>query len=157
MFSGYWHDPERTVHAWRNLWFHTGDRGRLDEAGRLWFSDRLDDVIRRLGEFVSSSEVEHALLGHPDVRLAAAYGVPSELGEEEIMVTVVPQPGAAPSAAELRAWCTGRLPRFAIPRFIDFAAELPLTATGKVEKYKLKARGVTATTDDSRIRTEENV
>lgn len=150
MFSGYLRDPERTVRAWRNLWFHTGDRGRLDDAGVLWFSDRIDDVVRRMGEFISSQEVEQVLLSHPGVQMAAAYGVPSELAEEELMVAVVRQVGSAVCAEELREWCTARLARFAVPRFIDFRTELPMTPTGKVEKYKLKSVGVTSTTDDAR-------
>lgn len=151
MFSGYWADPERTVRAWRNLWYHTGDRGRIDQDGVLWFSDRMDDVVRRMGEFISSTDVEQALMSHPSVQMAAAFGVPSELAEEELMVAVVPQSGAAPpTAGELREWCSERLPRFAIPRFVEIVAELPLTATGKVEKFKLKKQGVTSTTDDAR-------
>jgi crotonobetaine/carnitine-CoA ligase len=155
MFSGYWREPERTVRAWRNLWFHTGDRGRLDDDGKLWFSDRIDDVVRRMGEFVSSHEVEQAVLSHPDVQMAAVYGVPSELVEDELMVAVVRQPDSAIDATALRAFCAARLPRFAVPRFIDFRDELPMTPTGKVEKYKLKKAGVTPTTDDARANEKE--
>jgi crotonobetaine/carnitine-CoA ligase len=154
MFSGYFHDPQRTVAALRNLWFHTGDRGRLDADGNLWFSDRTGDVIRRLGETISSSEVEQAVLAHPEVRIAAAFGVPSELIEEEVMVAVVRQEGSSLTASALRRWCAERLARYAVPRFVDFVDALPLTPTGKVEKYKLKARGVTSTTDDARTRRE---
>jgi crotonobetaine/carnitine-CoA ligase len=150
MFSGYFREPEQTVAAWRNLWFHSGDRGYLDERGDLWFSDRMGDVIRRGGEFVSAREVEEAVLAHPGVTLAAAYGVPSELTEEEVMVAVVHQAGADVAAAELVAWCAERLPGFAVPRYVEFLPELPLTATGKVEKYKLKARGRGAGAYDAR-------
>lgn len=155
VFSGYWRDAERTLRAWRGGWFHSGDRGRFDERGDLWFVDRRDDVVRRLGEFISSVEVEEELLAHPGVRLAAAYGVPSELVEEELMVAVVPVEGAELDADELREWCAARLPRFAVPRYVRLCEELPLTATGKVEKYRLKAEGVTAGTDDSRAKTKE--
>jgi crotonobetaine/carnitine-CoA ligase len=151
MFSGYWRDPDRTVVAWRDLWFHTGDRGRLDEDGNLWFVDRMDDVIRRMGEFISSTEVEQAVLANPRVLQVAAFGVPSELGEEEVMVAVVPAADAGSlSAAELRDWCADQLPRFAVPRFVDICEQLPMTTTGKLEKYKLRARGVTASTFDAR-------
>jgi crotonobetaine/carnitine-CoA ligase len=150
MFSGYFKDPQRTVEAWRNLWFHTGDRGWLDADGDLWFSDRIGDVVRRMGEFISSQEVERVVLSHPDVRLCAAYGVPSELIEEELMVAVVAQSEGQLTPEDLRAHCAQRLPRHAVPRFIEFVDELPMTATGKVEKYRLKARGVTAATDDVR-------
>lgn len=150
MFSGYFRDPDRTARAFRNLWFHTGDRGWLDEAGNLWFSDRLDDVIRRLGETVSSWEVEQAVLAHPAVQLAAAFGVPSELVEEEVMVTAVVRDGFQLSAADLRTWCAARLPRYATPRFIELVSSLPMTSTGKIEKFKLRERGVSDATDDGR-------
>ena len=150
MFSGYYRDPEKTVEAWRNLWFHTGDRGYLDSGRRLWFVDRKGDTIRRLGEFISSYDVEQVLMAHEAVQLVAAYPVPSELIEEEVMVAVVLRPGQRLTPDELRAWCEGRLPRYAIPRFIDFREDLPLTPTGKIEKYKLRAEGVTVTADDAR-------
>lgn len=153
MFSEYWRDPERTVEAWRDLWFHTGDRGRIDDAGNLWFVDRASDVVRRMGEFINPMEVEQAAVAHPEVQLAAAFGVPSELGEEELMLVAVRQPGSDVDAAEIRDWLAARLPRYAVPRFVDFQAELPLTPTGKIEKYKLKKVGVTATTND--IRTQK--
>ena len=150
MFSGYFREPERTVAAFRNLWFHTGDRGSIDDAGNLWFSDRMGDVIRRLGESVSSWEVEQVVLAHPAVQLACAFGVPSELIEEEVMVAAVVRGGFELTATELREWCAARLPRYATPRFIEFVETLPLTPTGKIEKFKLKDRGVTETTDDAR-------
>jgi crotonobetaine/carnitine-CoA ligase len=155
MFSGYFDDPESTVKAWRNLWFHSGDRGWFDEAGELRFSDRKGDVIRRMGEFVSSYEIEQVVTAHHDVQLAAAYGVPSELIEEEVMIAVVPQPGAHPAAAELRAWAAERLPRHAVPRFVEFMEELPMTPSGKIEKFQLRSRGVTASTDDGRSSLEQ--
>ncbi|MGK2955788.1 MAG: AMP-binding protein [Solirubrobacterales bacterium] len=155
MFSGYWNDPERTVNVWRNLWFHTGDRGRFDEKGNLWFEDRIGDVVRRMGEFISSYEVEQVLVGHPAIQLVAAFGVPSELVEEELMVSIILNEGASLTAAELREWCDGRLSNFAIPRFVDFRSELPLTPTGKIEKFKLKKEGVTRTTDDARANKKE--
>lgn len=154
MFSGYLGDAERTVEAWRNLWFHTGDRGWFDEDGDLWFSDRLGDVVRRMGEFISSYEVEQVLLAHPDIQIAAAFGVPSELIEEELMVTVVPRPGVELDPRVVRSWCADRLPRHAVPRYVELLEALPMTPTGKIEKYKLRDRGVTPTTDDLRATRE---
>jgi crotonobetaine/carnitine-CoA ligase len=154
MFSGYLHDAERTVEAWRNLWFHTGDRGWFDDDGDLWFSDRIGDVVRRMGEFISSQEVEDALLSHPGVKLAAAFGVPSELSEDELMVAVVPQPGAELDAPAVRAWCAERLPRHAVPRYVELREELPMTPTGKIEKYRLRERGVTPAAHDARAKPE---
>ena len=150
MFSGYFGAPERTAAAWRDGWFRTGDRGRFDDDGDLWFSDRIGDVVRHLGEFVSSYDVEQAVLSHPDVQLVAAFGVASELTEEDVMVAVVVRPGARLDPASVRAWCAGRLPRHCVPRFVELCEELPMTPTGKVEKFKLRERGVTPATYDAR-------
>jgi crotonobetaine/carnitine-CoA ligase len=150
MFSGYLGEPELTVSAWRNLWFHTGDRGWFDDDGDLWFSDRLGDVVRHLGEMISPYEVEQALLTHPGVQMVAVYGVPSDLIEEELMAAVVPQPGTVLSPSEVRAWCRERLPAAAVPRFVELREELPMTPSGKIEKFKLRERGVTDATDDVR-------
>jgi crotonobetaine/carnitine-CoA ligase len=154
MFMGYFGDPESTLAAWRNLWFHTGDRGWFDADGDLWFSDRIGDVIRRLGEFVSSYEVEQAVVAHPDVQLAAAFGVPSDLIEEEVMLAVLAREGSRVEPQALRGWCAERLPRHAVPRFVELVKELPMTPTGKIEKFKLRERGVTAATDDARAARE---
>jgi carnitine-CoA ligase len=154
MFLGYHLDLEKTKKAFRNLWFHSGDRARFDEHGNLWFAGRSDDVIRRMGEFITATEVEDAIGSHPAVELAVAYGVPSELVDEEVMVAVVLKPGESATATEIREWCGERTPRFAVPRYIEFMTELPMTATGKAEKYKLRSRGVTDATDDARKATK---
>lgn len=146
--SGYDGLPEATAEAWRNLWFHTGDRVVRDPDGTFRFVDRLKDVIRRRGENVSSFEVEQALLAHDDVAAAAVVPVPSELGEEEVLACVVPRTGAALDPEQLVRFCEPRLPRYALPRYVDVLPELPLTANGKVEKHRLRERGVTATTWD---------
>jgi crotonobetaine/carnitine-CoA ligase len=135
--------PEATTAAWRNLWFHTGDRVVRDRDGSFRFVDRLKDVIRRRGENISSFEVEQAVLAHPDVAEAAVVPVPSELGEEEVLACVVVRDGAKLDPAELIGFCEPRLPYFAVPRYVDVLTELPLTASGKVEKYRLRERGVT--------------
>jgi crotonobetaine/carnitine-CoA ligase len=146
--SGYDGLPEATAAAWRNLWFHTGDRVVRDPDGRFRFVDRLKDVIRRRGENISSFEVEQALLGHPDVAAAAVVPVPSELAEEEVLACVVVREGAEFDPLELIRFCEPRLPYFALPRYVDVLPELPATASGKVEKYVLRERGVTASTWD---------
>jgi crotonobetaine/carnitine-CoA ligase len=142
--GGYFNRPEETVRAWRNLWFHTGDRVARDTDGAFRFVDRLKDSIRRRGENISSYEVEQALLGHPAVAAAAVYPVASELGEDEVMAALVARAGQAIDAAEIARHCESRLPRFAIPRYIDVVAELPRTENGKVQKFRLRERGVTA-------------
>jgi len=145
---GYLGLPEKTVETWRNLWFHTGDRVVRDEDGWFWFLDRLKDSIRRRGENVSSYEVESVLVAHPSVAAAAVVPVPAEIGDDEILAFVVPRPGADLTAEDLIAFCEPRLAYFAIPRYVELVDELPLTANGKVEKYRLRERGATATTWD---------
>lgn len=142
--NGYFGMPEKTVEAWRNLWFHTGDRVVREADGALRFVDRIKDAIRRRGENISSYEVEQILLSHPAVAEAAVYPVRSELAEDEVMTSLVARPGHTIDAAELARYCETRLPYFAIPRYIDVVTELPRTENGKVQKYKLRERGVTA-------------
>lgn len=146
--TGYHRMPEQTVEAWRNLWFHTGDRVVREPDGWYRFIDRAKDAIRRRGENISSWEVEQVLIEHPAVRAAAAFPVPSELGEDEVMAAVVLEPGAELTPEELVRHCEPRLAYFAIPRYIEFVAELPLTENGKVRKQALRARGVTPSTWD---------
>ena len=146
--TGYWRMPEKTVEAWRNLWFHTGDRVICDADGRLRFVDRLKDAIRRRGENISSFEVEQVLLQHPAVSAVAVFAVPSELAEDEVMAAVVPEGTAALDPVELTRHCEPRLAYFAIPRYFDLVTELPLTENGKVRKNVLRERGVTAGTWD---------
>ncbi|MDR7303971.1 AMP-binding protein [Haloactinomyces albus] len=143
MFDGYHAMSETTVESWRNLWFHTGDRGLLDEDGYLVFLDRLKDTIRRRGENISSWEIERVVSAHPAVAQAAAYGVPSELSEEEVMVAIVVAPGTGLNPAELTEHCAGSLTAFAVPRYVRVIDALPMTPSQRVEKYKLRADGVT--------------
>lgn len=144
--SGYFGMPEKTVEAWRNLWFHTGDRVLREADDAFRFVDRIKDAIRRRGENISSFEVEQVLLSHPAVAAAAVYPVASDLAEDEVMAALIAQPGARLDPAELAAWCEDRLPHFAVPRYIDVLEDLPRTENGKVQKYKLRERGVAATT-----------
>ena len=145
---GYFGLPEKTMEAWRNLWFHTGDRAYQNADGHFYFVDRLKDSIRRRGENISSFEVEQVVNGHEAVLESAAYPVPAEVGEDDMMVSIVPRPNCGIDVVELIQWCEARLPRFAVPRFVDIVSELPKTAVGRVEKFKLRARGVTETTWD---------
>ena len=140
--AGYFGRPEQTVQAWRNLWFHTGDRVVRDADGAFRFVDRIKDAIRRRGENISSWEVEQVLMSHPAVAAVAVYPVRSELAEDEVMAAVLVREGSALAPAELAAFCAGRLPKFAIPRYIDLPPELPRTENGKVQKFKLRERGV---------------
>lgn len=146
--AGYFDNPDRTAEAWRHGWFHTGDKVVRDADGWLTFIDRMRDVIRRRGENISSREVENALASHPDVVAVAAFAVPSELAEDEVMVSVQVTPGSTVSPAELVRHCAGDLPVFAQPRYVDLVASLPTTSNGKVRKSELRARGVTTSTWD---------
>lgn len=142
--------PDKTVEAWRDLWFHTGDAVRRDADGWYYFVDRLKDTLRRRGENISSFEVEDVVRSHPAVAECAVVGVPADEdgGEDEVMVFVVPVDGQSVDPAELSAFCVPRMPPFALPRYIDVVAELPKTPSEKVKKADLRQRGVTATTWD---------
>ncbi|MFH5821863.1 AMP-binding protein [Georgenia sp. AZ-5] len=148
MFDGYHAMPQATATAWRNLWFHTGDRGMLDDEGYLTFLDRMKDTIRRRGENISSWEIERVVSAHPAVAQVAAYGVPSELSEEDVMVAVVAAAGRDVDPADLVRHCAGELTAFAVPRYVRIVPELPMTPSQRVEKYKLRADGVTPDTWD---------
>ncbi|MEN9645722.1 MAG: hypothetical protein RL238_2391 [Actinomycetota bacterium] len=149
MADGYFGMPEATMRSRRNLWFHTGDLLRRDDDGYYFFVGRRTDSIRRRGENISAFEVEEVVKLHPAVLDAAAYGVPSELTEDDVMVAVVVRPGATFDAAALRAFCAERMARHMVPRYVDVVDELPRTPTEKVRKDALRERGITATTWDA--------
>lgn len=138
IMHGYYKMGDATVEATRDLWFHTGDRGYLDGDGYLYFADRKKEAIRRRGENISAYEVETLLCRHPAVLEVAAVPVPSELGEDDVMVYVVLVPEASVTHEELIEFCAGQMAYYMIPRYVSFVAELPKTPSEKVEKYKLK-------------------
>ena len=151
IMSGYFEDPEATLRAWRNLWYHTGDLGRRDEDGDWFFVDRKADFIRYKGRNVSSFAVEAAVAAHPAVAECAAHGVRSaELEHEaEIKVCVVLRPGATLAPEELARFVNDTAPYFFVPRYVEFVPELPRTPTLRVQKYRLRERGVTPETWDA--------
>jgi acyl-CoA synthetase (AMP-forming)/AMP-acid ligase II len=136
--EGYWEQPEATAEAQAGGWFHTGDGGRLDEDGYLVISDRKKDVIISGGENVSSIEVEDALIAHPEVREAAVIGIPDEKWGELVTGLVVRADGSELTAEQLIAHCRTRLAGYKCPKRIDFTEELARTATGKLQKFKLR-------------------
>jgi crotonobetaine/carnitine-CoA ligase len=144
MFERYEGQPEATLAQLANLWFHTGDLGRVDEHGNFAYADRTKDSMRRRGENISSFEVEQALLRYPGVAEIAAIGVPSELGEDDVMVCIVEKPGEAIDVVAFMDHCCERLPYFAVPRYVDLCGELPKNAVGRVLKHELRARGLPA-------------
>lgn len=144
---GYYKMPEATVASHRNGWFHTGDRGRLDADGYLHFTDRKKDAIRRRGENISAHEVETIIQTHPAVRQAAVYPVRSEFTEDEVAASIILHEGRTLHPDALVRYCQDNMSRFMVPRFVEFVAELPLTLTNKVEKYKLRARAESSLAD----------
>jgi crotonobetaine/carnitine-CoA ligase len=150
MFQGYWRRPEATIEATRDLWFRTGDIGKFDEAGYFYFVDRKKDYLRAGGENISSFELEAAFLAHPEVAEAAVHAVKSDLSEDEVKLTAVLKQGATITAEELVTWSLDKVPRFAVPRYVEFRSVLPRTPTNRVQKYLLRGEGVTAQTWDRR-------
>lgn len=148
MFSGYWHRPEATVRDSRNQWWHTGDIGRIDDDGYLFFVDRKADYIRRRGENISTWELEQTFHRHDQVADVAVIGVPSPVGEDDVKVTIVLQPGATVTEEELCRWSIDRVPHFAVPRYFEFRADLPRNPTGRITKGPLRDDGITPTTWD---------
>ena len=144
LFTEYYKRPEDTVEAWRNLWFHTGDRARMDEDGFVYFLDRMKDSIRRRGENISTWEIESTINTHPAVLESAAYGVPSELTESEVMLAVVLKPGEGVAPEALLDFCYGKMAHFAIPRYVRFMDALPKNHAERVQKFELRDEGVTA-------------
>ncbi|MGI8662539.1 MAG: AMP-binding protein [Acidimicrobiales bacterium] len=138
MFEGYRNQPAATLEQMRNLWFHTGDLGRVDDAGNLWWVDRKKDAIRRRGENISSFEVEQAVITHTAVAECAAHAVPSDIGEDEVKICVVAVDGAHVEPKELMDHCVERLPAFALPRYIELFDALPKNAVGRVQKHVLR-------------------
>lgn len=149
MMLEYYKMAEKTVEAWKDLWFHTGDRVRIDEDGYIHFVDRKKDSIRRRGENISSFEVERVVNSHPSVLESAAYGVESEFtDDDEVMVSLVLKPGQNLSAEGLISHCEGEMAYFMVPRYVRFVKELPKNAVNRVEKFKLREEGVTTDTWD---------
>ncbi|MDQ6824777.1 MAG: AMP-binding protein [Candidatus Eremiobacteraeota bacterium] len=138
MMNGYYKMPEATVKEMRNLWFHSGDRGYVDEDGYLFFVDRSKEAIRRRGENISAYEVELILSKHPSVLEVAAIAVASELSEDDVMTYVVLKPGEKVSPEEIIQFCTDNMAYFMVPRFVEFIDALRKTPSEKIEKYKLK-------------------
>jgi crotonobetaine/carnitine-CoA ligase len=141
MMERYWGNDAATLASMRNLWFHTGDNAYQDADGFFWFVARGTDSIRRRGENVSAWEVERVLADHDELLEAAVYGVPSELGGQEVMVAAVRRPESDITAEQLLDYCTGRMPHFAVPRYVRFMDKLPRSHAQRVLKPQLKAEG----------------
>jgi len=139
VMKGYWEQPEQTGEAIREGWFHTGDGGTIDGEHYLTIADRKKDVIISGGENVSSVEVEDAIFSHPDVTEVAVIGIPDEKWGETVMALVVVAPGATLTEDDVIGHCRDRLTHFKCPTRVEFRDALARTATGKLQKFKLRA------------------
>jgi len=149
MFSGYYRAEAKTVQTLRNLWYHSGDAGFMDKDGWLYFKHRLNEAIRRRGENISAYEVETVAEKHPDILESAAFGIPSEFTEEDIMVVALRRAGSTVEAADLLDHFRVLAPRHMVPRYIEITdTPLPRTPTEKVARNSLRQRGVGPTTFD---------
>ncbi len=148
--QGYNAMDDKTVEAWRNFWFHTGDAGCRDEDGYFYFVDRVKDRIRVRGENISSYEIEKVLAEHPAVAEVAAVAVKSDVAgrEDEVKACVVCRPGMEVAPETLLDHCGTRMPYFAVPRYVEFMEALPKTPTEKVRKAQLRESGLTPATWD---------
>lgn len=145
IFSGYFDNPEATAGAYEGPWYKTGDLLRQDEAGYYYFSDRKKDAVRHKGRNIATFEVELAARRHPAIADCAAFGVPSEEleSEDELKLDVLLKAGAELEAEELATFINDNAPYFFVPRYIEFVDSLPYTPTNKIQKFKLREKGVT--------------
>ncbi|MEX0280294.1 MAG: AMP-binding protein [Arenibacterium sp.] len=139
VMKGYWGDPERTGEAIRDGWMHTGDLAIIDADGYARITGRAGDMLIRGGENVYPAEIEEMLLEHPDIAQAQVFGVPDPRLGEEVAAWIVPRIGGEQDADMLREWCRARMARFKVPRYVHFAPNMPLTATGKPRKFVMRA------------------
>jgi len=154
IFNGYFENPEATKNAYhrgeQGEWYRTGDLGIRDADGDFFFVDRKSDFIRDKGRNISSLQVEAQVMQHPAVAAVACFGIPSEHieNETEVKIDVVLKPGASVTAEELARFINDKAPYFFVPRYIEFVDSLPYTPTNKVQKFKLREKGLTPQTWD---------
>ena len=138
VMKGYWNDEQATSEAIRDGWMHTGDLAVIDADGFCQITGRAGDMLIRGGENIYPAEVEDLLTRHPDVAQAQVFGVPDERFGEEVAAWIILRAGAALEVGALQDWCRDRITHFKVPRHIYFAKEMPLTATGKPQKFKMR-------------------
>jgi fatty-acyl-CoA synthase len=140
---GYWDDEERTADAVDPTgWMHTGDLATMDEEGYINIVGRIKDLVIRGGENIYPREIEEFLYGHPDVADVQVIGVPDARFGEELMAWVKLRDGAELTEDQVREFCRGRIAHYKVPRYVRFAAEFPMTVTGKIQKYKMREMAV---------------
>ena len=140
VFQGYWNLTEDTDHTFRNQWHHTGDLGRMDENGFLWYAGRKADkeLIKPGGENVYPAEVEKAVLKHPAVEAVVVFGVPDPKWKEGIKAVCTLKPGQNLEAGELTEFVGSRIARYKKPQYVEFVSELPVKDDGSVDRVKVK-------------------
>jgi acyl-coenzyme A synthetase/AMP-(fatty) acid ligase len=136
LLLGYYNNPVATAEAMRNLWFHTGDLGRRDSDGFLYFLGRMKEIVRRGGENISPFEIETEMLRHPQVHDAAVVGVPDPIWGEEIKAVLVTEPGFDPRS--LRDFLAPRIAAFMLPRYVQITDGIPRTETHKIQRRFLQ-------------------
>jgi acyl-CoA synthetase (AMP-forming)/AMP-acid ligase II len=136
--KGYWNQPEETAKAIRDGWFYSGDAGYFDAEGYLYIHDRVKDMIVSGGENIYPAEVESTLAGHEEIADVAVIGVPDDKWGETVKAVIVTAPGADLSAEEVIAYARTQIAGYKIPRSVDFIAELPRNASGKILKRELR-------------------
>jgi fatty-acyl-CoA synthase len=139
---GYWNEPDKTAEVLRDGWMHTGDLATMDSDGYLNIVGRIKDMVIRGGENVYPREIEEFLYTHPDIVDAQVIGVPDERYGEELMAWVRLREGASLDADGLRAFCSGRLAHYKIPRYLHVVDEFPMTVTGKIRKVQMREEAV---------------
>jgi fatty-acyl-CoA synthase len=140
VMRGYWGDDERTAESVREGWMHTGDLATIDEEGFCNIVGRLKDLVIRGGENVYPREIEEFLFRHPKVAQVQVFGVPDAKYGEEVAAWIVLKPGESAEADEIREFCRGQIAHYKVPRHIRFVAELPMTVTGKAQKFLMRQR-----------------
>ena len=138
LMQGYYKDAEQTRAAFRDGWFLTGDLAWVDADGYYWFVARKKDIIRKRGENISGAELDRVIGNHPSVLEAAALPVPSDLGEDDILIAVMLREGKQASAQDIADWCRAHLTPIKVPRYVVFVDSLPHTPTHRVEKFKMR-------------------
>ena len=148
--NGYFDNPQASEQAWRGEWFCSGDMATVDANGAYYFSDRKKDAVRFAGRNISTLEVEGVVRKHPSIADVAVFGIPcSELeAEDELKIDVVLKPEQALSPEQLAKHINDHAPYYFVPRYIEFVDQLPYTPTNKIQKFKLRERGISAATWD---------
>ena len=149
IYQGYWRKPQESLEIFRNLWHHTGDAGRMDDDGFVTFVDRKKDAIRRRGGInVSSLELEMAVTRHPGIEAVAAFALPSDMTEDEIVIAIVPRAGAELTPQGMFEFFKTELPYYAVPRYVKIRNALPINAMNRVMKQSLREEGLDGDTWD---------